>query len=250
MFYSPSLGIVDYGFKVEGTVGQNIIGALDAKGEGFNDQAYGYQYTAADGTFNFSLQGVNANHPDVTDRIIGIGGFYQNLHSGFQPIAIYQQETGSTVSSSSLARLLNLGEVTNHGLWQTGFVYRDVGPEFDPADSYTAINDIRGPQVFAVYNGIANSQSYIKSYRFSVVFDRFVDRSGAAHQVDTNEAASIEFKNLLRIGPPTDAYYQFGPFAVSCEGLPATPAPCADAINGITPAYTQQFNVTTTRAFA
>ena len=290
MFYSPSLGIVDYGLKVEGTAGQSAIGVLDAKGDGFNDQAYGYAYNAADGTLSFSLQGVDANHPGLTDRTIGIGGSYQNLHSGFQPIAIYEQETGSTVSSPSLGHMLNLGEVTNHGLWQTGFVYRDIGPDFAPADGYTAINDIRGPQGFAVYNGIGNPKSYIKSYRFAVVYDRFVDRSGAAHQVDTFESASILFKNLLRVGvttdtsglrtyaeaypyytnpqnyafnfnqislnyrdgtpSPTDASYQFGPFAVACAGLPAFPLPCTDAVNEFAAAYNQQFNVTTTRAFA
>ncbi len=290
LFYSPSLGIVDYGAKVEGTAGKNIVGVLDTKGEGFNDQAFGYTFQEPDGTLSLSLQGVNANHPDVTDHTIGFGGSYQNLHSGFQPILIYEQETGTLVNASNLAHLLNVGEVTNHGLWQTGFVYRDVGPEFNPADGFTAINDIRGPQGFAVYTGLANQQSIIKSYRLSVVLDRFVDRSGAAHQIDTNEAASVLFKNLLRVGfntdaselrtyeeaypfytngqnvafdtnaltlnyrdgtpSPTDFTYSFGPFAVSCEGLPAFPAPCADAVNTFTPAYTQQFNLTTTRTFA
>lgn len=290
MFYSPSLGIVDDGLKVEGTAGQGAIGVLDAKGDGFNDQAFGYGYTAADGTFNFALQGVDANHPDLTDRTVGFGGSYQNLHSSLQPIAIYQQETGTTVSSSSLGRLLNLGEVTNHGLWQTGFVYRDVGPDFDPADGYTAINDIRGPQVFVVYNGVGKPKRYIKAYRFALVGDRFVDRSGAVHQVDTYESGSILFSNLLRIGAiidaselrsydeaypfytnarnyafdydqislnyrdgtpsPTDAFYQFGPFAVACADLPAFPMPCAEAVNQYAAAYTQQFSVTTTRAFA
>jgi Carbohydrate family 9 binding domain-like len=290
LFYSPSLGIVDYGAKVEGTEGKNIVGLLDTKGDGFNDQAFGYTFQQPDGTISLSLQGVNANHPDVTDHTIGFGGSYQNLHSGFQPIIIYEQETGTFVNAGSLGHLLNIGEVTNHGLWQSGFVYRDVGPDFNPVDGYTAINDIRGPQAFAVYTGLANQQSIIKSYRLDVVLDRFVDRSGAAHQVDTQEGASILFKNLLRVGfstdaselrtyeeaypfytngqnvafdtnqlslnyrdgtpSPTDFTYAFGPFAVSCEDLPSTPAPCADAVNEFAPAYTQQFNLTSTKAFA
>jgi hypothetical protein len=290
MFYSPSLGIVDYGLKVEGTTGQSSIGLLDAKGDGFNDQAYGYAYTAADGTVNFGFQGVEANHPGLTDRTVGISSSYQNLHSGVQPIAIYEQETGTTVGSASLGHLLNLGEITNHGLWQTGVVYRDVGPDFDPADGYTSINDIRGPQAFAVYSGIGKPKSSIKSYRLAVVGDRFVDRSGEAHQVDTYEGGSVLFNNLLRVGlatdaselrsylqaypsytngrnyafdynnfslnyrdgtpSPTDAFYQFGQFAVACAGLPASPLPCADAVNQYIAAYTQQYNITTTRAFA
>ncbi|MBD5655738.1 MAG: hypothetical protein IAI50_11255, partial [Candidatus Eremiobacteraeota bacterium] len=204
MFYSPSLGIVDYGLKVEGTTGQSSVGVLDAKGDGFNDQAYGYAYTAADGTLNIGFQGVDANHPGLTDRTVGISSSYQNMHSGFQPIAIYEQETGTTVGSPRLAHLLNLGEITNHGLWQTGVIYRDVGPDFDPADGYTSINDIRGPQGFAVYSGLGKPKSAIKSYRLAVVGDRFVDRSGAAHQADVYESGSITFTNLLRVGFTND----------------------------------------------
>ncbi|MBD5655185.1 MAG: hypothetical protein IAI50_08370, partial [Candidatus Eremiobacteraeota bacterium] len=130
----------------------------------------------------------------------------------------------------------------------------------------------------------------IKSYRLAVVGDRFVDRSGAAHQGDVYESRSLTFTNLLRIGftndtselrsyaqaysvyangrndafsynnfsfnyrdgtpSPTDASYQFGPFAVACAGLPVFPLPCADAVDQFAAAYTQQYNVTTTRAFA
>jgi hypothetical protein len=289
MFYSPSLGIVDDGFKVEGTSGQTSIGMLDAKGDGFNDQAFGYGYQRPDGTLSLSLQGVSANHPGISDRTIGIGGSYQNLHSGLQPIVSYQQETGTLVASPQLGHQLILGEVTNHGLWQTGFLYHDVAPDFAPVDGYTTIQDIRGPTAFAVYNGLATQQSIIKSYRFALVGDRLLDRSGAAHQADTNESASITLKNLLKFGintdaselrtyaqpyptysiatnvafdttaltlnyrdgtpSPTDFSYSFGPFAVNCIDLPAFPLPCASAINGYTAAYTQQFDLATTRAF-
>ncbi len=290
MFYSPSLGIVDDGFKVEGTAGQSAIGVLDTKGDGFNDQAFGYSFQKPDGTLQFALQGVDANHPDVTDRTLGIGSFYQNLHSGISAIVSYEQETGTLVSAPSLGHQLLLGEITNYGLWQYGVLYRDVGPDFNPVDGYTANQDIRGPQAFAVYTGIAKQQSAIKFYRFSVVADRFVDRSGAARQVDTSESAAIELKNLLKLTlstdaselrtysqaypfytggtnfafdtnqislnyrdgtpSPTDAYYSFGPFAVACAGLPAFPLPCADAVNTYAAAYTQQYSLTTTRAFA
>ena len=193
------------------------------------------------------------------------------------------------MSAPSLGHQLLLGEVTNHGLWQSGFLYRDVGPDFAPADGYTGIQDIRGPTVFAVYSGVAAQQSEIKSYRLAIVGDRLLDRSGAAHQADTYESASVELKNLLNfrlvtaaselrtyeqaypsytngtnvafdnttVGlnyrdgtpSPTDAYYTFGPFAVNCIGLPATPQPCLTATNGYAPAFTQQFDFATTRAF-
>jgi hypothetical protein len=290
MFYSPSLGIVDDGYKIEGTVGQTAVGLLDAKGDGFDDQALGYAYTKPDGTLNFAFQGVDANHPGITDRTFGIGGSYQNLHSGIQPIFSYQQEDGTLVGNPDLARQLVLADITNHGLWQYGFLWHDVGPEFAPVDGYTLIQDIRGPTAFAVYSGLASPQSIIKLYRFAMVDDRLLDRSGAAHQVDTFETGAIELRNLLKLTlitdaselrtyaeayplytgtnhvafdynqvqlnyrdgtpSPTDFSYTYGPFAVSCAGLPDVPLPCNSAVNSYTPAYTQQYNLTTTRAFS
>jgi len=289
VFYSPALGILDDGFKIEGTVGANSIGLLQAKGDGYNDRVFGYSIQKPDGTLQLAAEAVDAHHPGVSDRTIGIGGSYQNLHSGFQPIVTYEQETGSLVDAPLAARQLVIGEVTNHGLWQTGGVYRDVGPEYAPIDGYTNINDIRGPQAFAVYNGVGTARGAIKSYQLALLGDRFIDRSGAAHQVDVLTFDSLTLKNLLSFNvsnnaselrtygqafpdytgtqyvafnqrsigigyrdgtpSPTDVNYSFGPFAVACANGPNEPLPCAAAVNAFSPAYTQQLDVSTTRAF-
>jgi hypothetical protein len=290
IFYSPSLGIVDDGYKVEGTSGQASIGVLDAKGDGFNDQAAGLAFAKPDGTLTYSFEGVDANHPGVTDRTIGVGAGYQNLHSGFQPIFSFEEETGNLVSDAGLAHSLNIGEVTNHGLFETGVFYKDIGPEFAPVDGYTAINDVRGPTAFVSVYGPAAQQNIVKTYHFTLLGDRLIDDSGAAHEVDTGEDVSVLLKNLVSLGigsgaselrtyaraypyytgpknlafdqsslslsyadgtpSPTDLTYSFGPYAVSCAGLPAVPLPCLREENGFTPAYTQQFSLATTRAFA
>ena len=289
MFYTPSLGILDNGIKAEGTIGQNSIGLLSAKGAGYNDQAFGYGFSDPDGTYGGYLQGVDAHHPGLVDQTAGIGLTYQNLHSGIQPIVNYSREAGTLVGDPSAASALALSTLLSHGRWQVGAVYRDVGPEYAPIDGYTSLNDIRGPQSFVVYNGVGSSKGDIKSYSLSTVADRFVDRSGAAHQIDLDESASITFKNLLgfSIGnsvgelrtyadaypryvdprnqsfnqrsaslnyrdgtpSPTDLSYSFGPFAVQCAGVLDVPLPCARAVNGFTSAYTQQLDLATTRTF-
>ena len=294
MFYSPSLGIVDSGFKVEGTAAQHSIGALDVKGDAYNDRALGYAYTSPDTTFTASAQAVSARHPGIRDDTAGIGLSYQNLRSGFNPVVSYEKETGNTVGEPSGAHQLVIAEVTNHGFWQTGADFRDVSPTFSPVDGYTALPDIRGPQAFAVYSGIGNGPR-IKSYQLVVIADRYLDRSGASHQVDLFESAGVTTRDLISLTlsgstsgirtyrapypaytnpqnvafnqttlslgyhdgtpSPTDVSYGFGPFAVACPFTAAAtfggrePLPCHTSVNGYAPAYTQQFDATTTRAF-
>ena len=290
MFYSPSLGLVDSGYKVEGTSGETSFGLLSASGANFDDQASGFAFTKPDGTLSLSFEGVGANHPGLTDRTIGFGGYYQNLHSGLQPIFAFEQETGTIVSRPALARSSYIGEVTNHGSWETGLFYNDIGPKFGPVDGYTSIQDVRGPEAFTTYSPVTAQQSIIKSYRLSLSADRFIDDSGAAHKVDTSEDMQIVLKDLLSLGitsgaselrsysqaypsykeprdfqfdatsfalsyrdgtpSPTDLSYTFGPYAVRCIDLPVSPLPCQEAVDGYSAAYTQQFSLSTTRAFS
>ncbi len=287
MFYSPALGVLDDGFKVEGTAGNNSIGVLDAKGDGYNDQAFGYGLQNPDGSLGVFAQGVAAHHPGITDDTLGIGGFYQNLRSGFEPIVNYERETGTFVGDSRDAQSFEIGELTSHGRWRTGGFYQDTGPEFAPADGYTNINDVRGPSVFTFYNGVGTGPGLIKSYSLGLAADRLIDHSGAPHQTDVFSFNSLTLKNLLsfqlgtntselrtygqafpqytgtqyvafnqrNIGigyrdgtpSPTDFNYSFGPFAVGCANVPSEPLPCATAINSYSPAYTQQLDISTTR---
>lgn len=289
MFYSPALGILDDGFKVEGTAGNNSIGVLDAKGDAYNDQAFGYGLQNPDGSLGVFAQGVAAHHPGITDDTIGIGGFYQNVRSGFQPIVNYERETGTFARDSRYAQSLDIGEVTSHGRWRTGGFYEDTGPEFAPADGYTSVNDVRGPAVFSFYNGVGTGHGLIKSYSLGLLADRLIDHSGAAHEADVLNFNSLTLNNLvsfqlgdsvselrtygqgfpqytgtryvafnarnISIGyrdgtpSPTDFNYSFGPFAVGCFNVLSEPLPCVAAVNSFSPAYTQQLDISTTRTF-
>lgn len=287
IFYTPSIGVVNSGFKIEGTAGRNSIGALTVTGPGYNDQAFGFQNARPDGSMQFSAEGVLAHHPGLTDETLGIGGFYQNPHSGFQPLFSIEQERGTLVDTPGQGDNIVLGAVVEHGALLAGALYRDMGAEFAPVDGYTPINDLRGPQALIQYNGTGSHGSAIKSYQAGVVADRFVDRSGAAHQVDVGASAGVTFNNLLSLsvgggssslraytnaypvyaggktfpfnqtqlsigykdGTPTpmDLNYSFGPFAMYCPGSDPQPLMCAGDPLIFAGAYVHQLDFSTTR---
>ncbi len=77
--------------------------------------------------------------------------------------------------------------------------YADIGPQYNPLDGYITENDIRGPQAFFQYTGTGNKGSLIKSYTILGGADRFVDRSGAAHQTDLFSNMSVTFADLITL---------------------------------------------------
>lgn len=287
IFYTPSIGVVNSGYKIEGTAGRNSLGALTVSGPGYNDQAFGFQNARPDGSFQVSSEGVLAHHAGINDDTLGFGVSYQNQHSGVAPLMMYEQERGTLVDTPSQGNDIVIGGVVEHGPLQAGAIYRDMGAEFAPIDGYTPVNDIRGPQAIFQYNGTGSKVSSIKSYQFAVVGDRFVDGSGAAHQSDLGGNVGVTFKNLLSLNVgggtsylrayqddypvysggrtfpfnqaqfsvgykdgtpnPTDFNYSFGQFAMYCPGTQPQPLLCNGAPLYFANAYTHQLDLSTTR---
>jgi hypothetical protein len=288
IFYTPSIGVVNSGFKIEGTAGRNSLGALTVTGPGYDDQAFGFQNSRPDGSLNLSTEGVLAHHDGIDDRTLGFGLSYQNQHSGLGPVLEYEQERGTLIDKANQANNLAVGGVIEHGPMQAGVLFRDMGAEFAPIDGYTPINDVLGPQGFVQYNGAGTKNGSIKSYEMGVVADRFIDGSGAAHQSDLGGSVGITFKNLLSINVgggtsnlrtyldaypfyvggqtfpfnstslslgykdgtpnPIDFNYSFGPFAMYCPGTQPQPLMCTGAPLIFANAYTHQLDLSTTRS--
>lgn len=200
LFYSPSIGIFDRGLKLEGTTGESSIGALNVIGDGFNDSTFGYNFQKPDGSEVLGLAGVEANHTGVHDDAYGISVGGINPHSGYTNVVSYQTDRGTNVTDSAQGNDLSIGTGLQDAKTMAFLAYKDIGPEFDPIDGYTQINDIRGPQGIYQYNGVGGKSGALQSYQLTVVGDRYVDRSGAAHEADFNASATLTFKNLLGVG--------------------------------------------------
>jgi hypothetical protein len=199
LFYTPSIGVFDRGEKLEGTAKNNSIGALDIAGSGFHDDALGYAYGSPHNDFTVKLEGVSAEHPGLRDTTLGYSLSRTNQRSGEMTLLAIANEAGTLVDRQGAARYVNASELLQTQRWTNGFVWTDIGPEFRPIDGLVPINDVRGFQGFVTYSGAGSATGPIKSYTFSVVADRFLNRDGAVHDADVIGGAGVTFKNLLSV---------------------------------------------------
>jgi hypothetical protein len=199
MFYTPSIGIFDSGFKIEGTSGQNAIGLLNTNGPGFSDSAYGYTYARPDNSLSLSTEGVLLGQDGIRDDTFGFGGTQTNPHSGQFTDALFATESGSLITDAGTAQSLAFAEGLRNQHWLVQGIYNDIGPQYSPLDGYTAINDIRGPGAIAEYFGFGSPKSSVQSYQFFVFGDHYFDRSGNVREADVNAFYSLTFKNLISV---------------------------------------------------
>jgi len=207
VFYSPSVGPFDRGEKVEGTFGDQSFGLLNFRGfdettgNTFNDTAFGYKHALPNRTFLYWADGVLAHHSiagsDSTGEF-GVAG--RNLKNGFVWAFDQAAEHGSWDPLGTSHSTTGFIDVHQRS-YEWNLAYEDISPFFNPIDGYTAVSDERGP---SLYGWAAGATPYVKNYTLSVFADRFVDRSGAAHQADFNPSLVATFKNgfsLNGVGP-------------------------------------------------
>lgn len=197
LFYTPSIGIFNRGLKLEGTTGNNSIGALNVSGSGFDDTALGYNYTPPNNAFGVSFEDVLANHTGLRDNTEGFALDQRNVHSGELSIVRFEQETGTNVTAPGAAQSLEFGAGLQSARQSAFLVYKDLGPAFAPVDGYTQSNDIAGPQLFWQYNGVGPHRGGVQSYQVFLVGDRYSDRSGAVHQADVDANVDVTLRSLL-----------------------------------------------------
>jgi len=195
-FYTPNIGVIDDGFKLEGTQGLNSFGILNVGGATFNDSALGYTYQTQDQGFQFALQDVVTHHESGSDSTVGASLLSQNNKSGvFENVELLANR-GSQVDQASDAKALLAAVGLHNAHWNAGVQYEDIGPEFAPADGYVTNADIRGPAIFADYIGTPASR-WLKSYELEVSADRYVNRSGSFAQADSGFYGSLHTRSLI-----------------------------------------------------
>ncbi|HEY6235038.1 MAG TPA: DUF5916 domain-containing protein, partial [Candidatus Elarobacter sp.] len=207
IFYSPSIGPFDRGLKLEGTQGLQSFGALEAQGAGFDDMVFGYKHATPNRSFAWSLDGVMTHHQagnETIDQRAGNDATWQaqaggrNNNTGFVYALDYVREQGTFVTDKRLAyKTEDFIDVHQHN-YEVYTGYRDLGPQYAPVLGFTQNADIRGPQTFFDINGTPKN-GILKRVDLFMTGDRYVDRSGAAHQSDSNFNLDLQFKNGLHL---------------------------------------------------
>jgi hypothetical protein len=203
IFYSPSIGPFAEGTKVEGSSGDQSFGVLQFRGydvttdNEFNDVAYGYMHATPDQTFSYWSDGVVAHHSEAGDDTTAeVGTMFHNLHTGLIGGIDEAFEDGSYVPDPGFARSLSIWGSVFKPAYQVFLDYQDVTPNYNPVDGFTQISDNRG----LVYSFQVNGSSRaFKSYTFVLSGDRFLDESGAVHQIDTIASVKATLMDQLSI---------------------------------------------------
>ncbi len=201
-FYSPGIGAFDRGEKVEGTFGKQSFGVLNFRGfdgltgNTFDDTAFGYKHALQDRTFLYWADGVIAHHSvsgnDTTGEF-GVAG--RNLKTGFVWALDDATESGSWNPVRTAHNTNGFIDVHKQNYeWNAG--YQDISPFYNPIDGFTADSDVRGPSLYAWGAG---ATPYVKNYELQFNADRYVDRSGAAHQADFDLTLTATLRNGFSI---------------------------------------------------
>ena len=236
LFYSPSLGAIDRGIKVEGTAGIRSFGLLEAHGSdpatgSFDDLAWGFLQRRTSNTLALWSEGVLANHAGARDASYEVGGFGRSLASGLVYGAQYGREDGSFVVRPSDAQQARAFIDIQRNGFEGAISYQDIGPQYHPIDGFTSLADIRGPDGFFDFVRNTSSWSKFKNVELYANVDRWTDRSGAVHSADADYFLTLRTKHAQRIvlGQQLGSLREYG--GDSYSGYP----------NGYTGAVTQPF---------
>lgn len=264
VLYTPSIGTFDRGFKVEGTYGQQQLGALSVRstfpGARLDDQAFSFKHALQDRTFLYWVNSVLAHHDIGDDSAVESGIAGRNLKTGF--VWAYDQtleERRLSIDPQHQFAYGRAGFIDVHKPnyeWQLG--YQDISPGFGPIDGFTSVNDVRGP--FAA-SDFTTSIFNLKTWTGFFAVDRFLSRTGTVHSADFFGTTDFYLKDLFHINLQQSTSTLNDPVITGGVALPfnqssftlgyrdGTPSPL-DFTYGAGPFstfYLQQFNVFTTR---
>ncbi len=204
VFYSPSIGTFDRGFKVEGTYGNQGLGVLQLRGltgdnQALDDQAFGYQHALSDRTFLYWIDGVLAHHADVgNDSTEEFGVEGRNLSSGL--VWIYDQTLEQSAFVANPDQTFAYTRVEALDVHKPNYEvladYSDISPNYGPLDGFTNYADARGPVYVADFT---TSSPGLKSWNGFATVDRFLTRTGQVKAADFFATTDFTTRDLVHI---------------------------------------------------
>ena len=204
VFYTPSIGRIDAGLKLEGTLGPVGLGVLHANGPGIDDLAYGVKDSLANQQVKIWVNGVSARHDDVRDGVVEAGAVARNSRSGLLAGVDVASETGTAVPDAAQAKSADVTVGMASQSLSVFAVARSIGPYYAPLDGFTPYNDAHGLMLIANYQGKAAASSALRSYDLSFGADRFFDTRTAGHDpqvalADVALSGAVTFRSLLSL---------------------------------------------------
>jgi hypothetical protein len=183
-FYSPSIGAIDQGLKLEGTYGDfqslgllEVSGTNTSTGEPFHDMAFGWKHILPKRAFGYWTNGAIASHGALHDSTIELGAQARDLRTGWVG-AFFHESEFTTLGADKYESSSTSGFIDHQNDHHEALIgFRAITPRFQPADGFTQLADIRG--LTAEYTQFFGRSS------IDTFADRYVDSTGAAHKSDT-----------------------------------------------------------------
>ena len=194
LLYTPSIGIVNSGLKLEGTQGQTAVGAFTVQGPGYRDAAFGIKQLRPDRALSLWSDGVFTDHDGVADETIEVGARHNNAHSGFNSAFQVAEEHGGNLRAHAANGYVDLHKST----YEINLSMVDVSRRFAPADGYVPVDDVHGFGTVVDLPEVAQ-RGPVKTYELTFGGDRYLDGAGLVHQADAVANVDVVLRNGLHV---------------------------------------------------
>ena len=202
LLYTPAIPAFREGYAVEGTQGPLTFGAFDAVGYNRIDQAQALDFSRSD-TERF----VSANLQRIAvDTATGIHDVVTSLTGGVGNNKTHFFLYGNAAfERGSLVGVPGQGNYLEYGFGYAGptalFIAdaQRIGAQFSPVDGFVPQTDLTGYQLYGRKTWTFAAKSFLHDVQISDYYARYHDSNGLTNQTDTNEAITVDFKNLISL---------------------------------------------------
>lgn len=199
--YTPAIPAFSRGLALEGAAGPLRFSAFNVSSNKRSDTGIALDFRRKDqvNEFDFNLQQIN-----VVDGTSGLKDYLTTLSTGFQHLHTFAyanaaMERGSKVLQPNLGNYIEAGGGYASATSLAVLAYQNIGPQFNPADSYTAQSDIAGFEGYLQKRINFAASAPVQDISGSVYAARFADHLGRPAQDNSGGQLSVDFKHLLSL---------------------------------------------------
>lgn len=199
VLYTPAIPTFAQGYAYEGTQGPLSFAAFDAIGDQRSDNAEVLNASEqnSDRAWLASVQRVDVLTPFFMDDATTFNSGYWDKQSD---IGVYENagiDRGTYVTDPSEGYYLETGAFYSTSTSSVGVTYQHIGSQFSPIDAYLQQNAIGGYETFASHTWNLSPTSRIQSVYAGGGVDRWIDPAGQLAQIDSDEYAGVNLRDLL-----------------------------------------------------